>query len=271
MNMTPWSSVLLKGSTVYLKETGDGVDLYDSSLKPLNIRYATSSAGKSYWASTDPSGLTEYFDDSFKPLNWFSTVKDGQTYYARVVGKKVKVYDSSMRPIEHKTHFWANLGRGLAVGLAAYGQAMQAQTAANQQRANSSTPAYWTNTQSIGGTSYSNTTGSNGTYYSTTTQTIGNFDYSTTTGSNGYQASTTNQQIGNFSYLNGSSTNGPISGNSQQIGQFNYSNYTTAQGQWNGSSQQIGNFTYHTITSPDGTVHAGTTQRIGDFLYTTIQ
>jgi len=272
MNATPWSSVIVQGSTIYLKDAGDGVDLYDSSFKPLNIRYAKASSGKSYWASTDSTGLTEYFDDSFKSLHWLSTVREGQTYYAHVVGKKVKVYDSVMHPIENKSHFWANLGKGLAVGLAAYGQAIQARAAANQQRTYSSPGGiYSTNTQPIGGTSYSNSAVSNGTNYSTTTLTIGDTDYSTTTGSNGYYASTTNQHIGNFGYISGSSSVGPISGSTQKLGDSTYSNYSTAAGQWNGSSQRIGDFTYHTITSPSGSVHTGTTQKIGDFLYTTIQ
>lgn len=273
MNKTLWSSVDVKGGTVFARENGDSVELYDSSFNSLNIRSGKSSAGKVFWMKTQKDGITEYFDDEMKPLNWYSAVRDGQTYYASVVGKKVKVYDANFQPIKRKSGFWSNMARGFAAGLSAYGQALQAQASAASENANYSPPAssYNTSTQNIGSFGYSNTTDSNGNYYDTTTERIGNFDYSTTTGSNGYHASTTRQQIGNFGYINGSSTNGSISGTQQQIGNFDYSTYTTPQGQWHGTSQQIGNFTYHTFTAPDGTVHSGASQRIGDFVYTNIQ
>jgi hypothetical protein len=271
MNDTPWSSVAVNGSTIYLKEAGEAVELYDSAFKPLNISYGKTSTGRVYWTSTDADGLTEYFDDHMKPLTWFSAKRDGQTYYAHVVGKKVKVFDSSLHPVQPKRTFWSNFGRGLATGLVVYGQALHEQAAANPRRSGSTTdPSYSTSTQTNGGSSYSNTTTSNGGNYTTPTQSIGNMDYRTTTGPNGYQATTTTQHIGNFDYVNGSSSAGLIQGMRQQIGSFNYSSYTTEPGQWNATSQQIGNFTYHTITSPDGSVHTGTSQRIGDFLYTAI-
>jgi len=273
MNATPWSSVAVDGQTIYAKENGDSVELYDTSLKPLNIRSAKTSSGKVYWTRGYENGLTEYFDDSMNSLKWYSAVRNGETYYAHVNGKKVKVYDANFQPVRRKSGFWSNFGRGLAAGLAAYGQALQAQAAAANQTTTYSPPdtSYDSNTQQIGNIGYSNTTGSDGSYYNTLTQRIGNIDFSTTTGSNGYYASTTKQQIGNFGYLSGYSSNGSISGTTQQIGSFNYSNYTTPGGQWNGTSQHIGNFTYHTITGPDGSVHTGATQRIGDFLYTTIE
>jgi len=272
MNSLHWSSVVANGQRIYANENDDSIELFDAAFKTLNIRSGKTSAGKLYWAKTYEDGLIEYFDDSMNSLNWFSAVRDGQTYYARVTGKKVRVYDANFKEVRRKPHFWSNVGRGLAAGLAAYGQALQTQAnAANQSLTYSgAAPSYNSNTQTIGGFEYTSTTGSDGTYYNTTTQRIGNFDYSNTTGSSGYSASTTNQRIGNFSYLSGSSSNGSISGTAQQIGNFNYMNYTTPAGQWNGSSQQIGNFTYHSFTAPDGSVHSGTTQRIGDFLYTTI-
>jgi len=272
MKYTLWSSVSVQGQTVYAHENGDSIELYDASFKYLNIRSGKNSSGKVFWMKTDSDGITEYFDEKMNSLHWYSAVRDGQTYYASVVGKKVKVYDSNFQPVHRKNEFWSNMARGFALGLAAYGQALQSQAATTNQAATYTPPdaSYNTTTQQIGGFGYSNTISSDGSYYNTTTQTIGNFDYSTTTGSNGYFGSTTKQQIGNFGYVNGFSSNGAISGTQQRIGNFDYSTYTTPQGQWNGTSQQIGNFTYHNFTGPDGSVLTGTSQQIGDFVYTSI-
>jgi hypothetical protein len=272
MKATPWSSVSQNGQVIYAQENGDSIELYDASFKALNIRSAKTSAGKVFWMRTYSDGLTEYFDESMKSLNWFSAVRDGQTYYAHVIGKKVKVYDANFHQLQRGGGFWSGLGRGLAAGLTAYGQALQAQAAAANNAGTYAPPdtSYSATTQQIGNFGYTNITGANGTYYNTTTQRIGTMDFSTTTSTSGYYASTTKQQIGNFGYLNGYSSNGSISGTTQQIGAFDYSNYTTPEGHWSGTNQQIGNFTYHTIITPDGSVHTGTTQKIGDFVYTTI-
>jgi hypothetical protein len=71
-----------------------------------------------------PDGLTEYYDDSMNFLNWYSVVRNGQTYYAHLTGKKVKVYDANFQSTQQRSGFWSNLGRGLAAGMAAYGQAI---------------------------------------------------------------------------------------------------------------------------------------------------
>lgn len=273
MNYTLWSSVDVQGGTVYAHENGDSVELYDSSFKSLNIRGGKTSTGKVFWMKTDTDGIAEYFDDSMNSLHWYSAVREGQTYYAHLEGKKFKVYDANFQPIRRKNGFWSNMAHGFAVGLAAYGQALQSQAAAARQTDTYARPdtSYNTTTQQIGGFGYSNTNTSDGSYYNTTTQRIGNFDYSNTTGSNGYYASTTRQKIGNFGYVSGFSSNGSISGTQQRIGNFDYSTYVTPEGQWNETSQQIGNFTYHTFTAPDGSMHTGTSQQIGDFVYTSIR
>jgi len=67
------------------------------------------------------------------------------------------------------------------------------------------------------------------------------------------------------------SSSGNLSRVTQQIGSFTYGNYTTQSGPWNTTTQQIGNIEYHTMTAPDGTMHMGTSQQIGDFVYTNIQ
>lgn len=274
MDSTSWMSVVVQSQTVYAHDDGNSIELFDASFKPLNIRSGKNSSGKTYWMRTAPDGVTEYFDDSMNPLHWYSAVENGQTYYASVVGKSVKVYDANLQPIHRRSGFWLNVARGFAAGLAAYGQALQAQAAASANNVRVSAQpntSYDTTTQQIGSFGYSDTIGSDGSHYNTTTQRIGNFDYSTTTGSNGYNASTVRQQIGNFRYTTGSSSYGSISGTTQRIGNFDYSTFTTPQGQWNGTSQQIGNFGYHTFTAPDGSFHTGTSQRIGDFVYTSTQ
>jgi hypothetical protein len=283
MEPTNWSSFNSSGGTYYAYTRGKELELYDKDFKYLKIHSSTTTNGKVLWLKDDDDGFTEYYDANFQPLNWYSTSRDGQTYYVHVIGKKVKVYDAKLQPIKKQHPYWRALGQGLALGLASYGQALQQQAAeAQTDAANSASYGYSSTssnhpttynatTQQIGGFTYSNTTASDGSTYNTTSQQIGNFTYSNTTGSDGYSAQSTRQQIGNFGYINGTSSAGALSGNTQQIGNFTYGNYTTASGSWQSTSQQIGNIEYHTITSPDGTVRTGTTQRIGDFVYTDIQ
>jgi hypothetical protein len=289
----PGLSQIPAQSPIFALQNTDGVELFDSSLKSLGLKSGKTSAGRIYWTATK-DGITEYLDESFKSLNWYSLEREGQTYFARFDGKKkVKLYDANLKEIRlpKKEGFWTQFARGFATGMAAYGQALQAQQAqqAAAQRtygfANSNAyPAYQPYGQtSLPSTSYqqttsgspslsfSNTYTSTGQSYSTTTQRLGSFTYSNTFGSNGYQASSTTQRLGTFDYTSGFSSNGPFSGNSQRIGNFEYSNLATPSGNWNGTSQQIGNFTYHNFTGPNGQMMNGTSQRIGNFIYTNIQ
>src|SRR5260370_18793276 len=111
MKARAWSSVGVDGQTIYAKENGDSVELYDTSLKPLNIRSANTSSGKVYWTRGYENGLTQHFDDSMNSLKWYSAVRNGETYYAPVNGKKVKMYDANFQPTRHKRRFWSSLGR----------------------------------------------------------------------------------------------------------------------------------------------------------------
>jgi hypothetical protein len=290
---TGWVSFEAGSQTIFALQNTDGVELFDSSLKSLGIKSGKTNAGRIYWTATK-DGITEYLDESFKSLNWYSLEREGQTYFARFDRKKkVKLYDANLKEIRlpKKEGFWTQFARGFATGMAAYGQALQAQQAqqAAAQRtygyANSNAyPAYQPYGQtSLPSTSYqqttsvspslsfSNTYTSTGQSYSTTTQRLGSFTYSNTFGSNGYQASSTTQRLGAFDYTSGFSSNGAFSGNSQRIGSFEYSNLATPAGNWNGTSQQIGNFTYHNFTGPNGQMLNGTSQRIGNFIYTNIQ
>jgi hypothetical protein len=261
MQPNNWSAFQSSGDTVYAYTRGQEVELYDKDFKYLNIHSSTTAAGKSIWLKDDKDGITEYFDASFNPLNWYSSRNNGQMMYAHVVGKKVTIYDANMREIKKQHPFWRALGQGMAAGLASYGQAMQAQAAQAQA-----------STQTTSSSAYGYTTTNSGPVtYNTTSQQIGNFTYSNTNGSNGYSGQQTRQQIGNFGYVNGTSSLGGMSGNTQQIGNFTYGNYSTPSGQWNSTTQKIGNIEYHTMTAPDGTMHTGTSQHIGDFVYTNIQ
>jgi hypothetical protein len=295
---TGWVSFKAESQTLFAFQNADGIELFDDSLQPLGLRSGTTSAGRLYWMATK-DGVTEYLDESFKPLNWYSLERNGQTYFARLdKGKKIKLYDANLKELHvpKKEGFWTRFARGFAVGMAAYGQALQAQQAQQQtalngshgyagagayqgsqshRRASSVSPptVYEQNTTSVSPSSslsFSNTYASTGESYSTTTQRLGSFTYSHTSGSNGYQASSTTQTLGAFDYTSGFSSNGAFSGNSQRIGNFEYSNLTTPSGMWNGTSQRIGNFTYHNFAGPNGQTLNGTSQRIGNFIYTNI-
>jgi hypothetical protein len=289
---TGWTSFEAGSQTIFAFQNADGVELIDTSLKPLGLRSGRTSAGRVYWMAMK-DGITEYLDDSFKSLNWYAVERDGQVYFARLDGKKkVKLYDANLKELRppKKEGFWTQLARGFAMGMAAYGQALQAQQVQAQQAAGQApysytgpnayqvNPPYRTTysqtTTSVSppsSTSFSNTYTSTGESYSTTTQRLGNFTYSNTFGTGGYHASSTTQTLGAFDYTSGFSSNGPFSRNSQRIGNFNYSHFTNQSGMWNGTSQRIGNFTYHNFTGPNGQMLSGTSQRIGNFIYTNVR
>jgi len=284
---TGWVSFEAGSKTIFAYQNSDGVELFDSSLKPLGLRSGRTSAGRVYWTATK-DGITAYLDESFKPLNWYSFERDGQVYFAQLDGKKrVKLYDANLKELRppKKEGFWTQLARGFAMGMAAYGQALQAQQAAAQAsygytgwNAYQVNPPYRTGythtTTSISPPSsltFSNTYTSSGQLYSTTTQRLGAFTYSNTFGTGGYHASSTTQTLGPFDYTSGFSSYGPFSAFSQRIGNFDYSTFTTPAGMWSGTSQRIGNFTYHNFIGPSGQMLSGTSQRIGDFIYTSIR
>jgi hypothetical protein len=260
MKPTNWTSFDSQGVKYYAYQRGKELELYDSQFKYLSIHSTTTSAGRTVWLKDDSDGVTEYFDDKFQSLHWYSANRDGQIVYAHEEGKKIVLYDSNLNRIKKEHPLWRAFGRGMAAGLASYGQALQAQAA----QAQTSSTAYTT------GGMTTQTTQAGSASYTTTSQQIGNFTYSNTNGSDGYTSQQTRQQIGNFGYVNGTSSAGSMSGSTQEIGNFSYGNYTTPSGTWNTNSQQIGNFTYHTITAPDGSVHTGTSQQIGDFVYTNV-
>jgi len=114
----------------------------------------------------------------WNPLNWYSAVKDGQTYYASIIKEKVEsVRRQTFIRFSEKSGFCLIWRAGFATRLAAYGQALQASAAARQTDTYAAPDAYAaantsynTTTQQIGGVGYSNTTSSAGTSYNTTTQ-----------------------------------------------------------------------------------------------------
>jgi hypothetical protein len=276
---TGWSSLMVNGQELFIYEDKDGAELFDANLKSLGIRAHTTTTGKLYWTYIQ-DGVTQYFDASFKPLNWYSFTRDGQTIFAYGSGKRFKFYDSNLREIKatKKPGFWARFAQGMALGLAAYGQALQAQAAAQQQGSTYqntysaySLPSYNSTTIDTTPTfGWTTTTDTLGNSYTTMTQRIGNFTYSHTRGSGGYTSSATTQSIGQFDYTNGMSNAGAFYGVRQHIGDFSYLNLSTPTTTWTGTSQRIGNFTFHNFTSSTGQTLSGTSQRIGDFIFTTI-
>src|SRR5260370_25965419 len=124
---------------------------------------------------TDSDGITEYLDDSMNPLDWYSAVRGGQTYYVSAIGKKMKVYDTNFHRIQRKSGFWSNMARGFASGVAAYGQALQAQATAARQADTYAQPntSYNTTTQQIWSFGYLTPVGSRGSSYQPKTPKIG--------------------------------------------------------------------------------------------------
>jgi hypothetical protein len=277
---TGWSSIEVNKQTIFLHEVGEHVELFDSDIKPLGIRSAKTTSGKIFWSKTTDN-VTEYFDQAFKPLGWYSIQMNGETYYARARGKnKFTFYDANMRELKkpRQDGFWASFARGMATGLAAYGNAMQQAAAYRTQQTQgyAAVPrsyipySYTSTTMAAPAINTTTTTDSLGSSYITNSQQMGNFTFSNTTGSNGYTANSTTTRLGTFDFINGSSSVGNFSGSSNRLGNFDFMNLTTPAGTWNGTSTQVGNFTFHNFVGPSGQTMSGTTTRIGDFIFTNI-
>jgi hypothetical protein len=275
---TGWSSLQVDKQTVFLHEVNGDVELFDANVKPLGIRSAKTASGQVYWTKTT-GNVTEFLDQSFKPLGWYSVQVSGSTYYARARGKnKFTFYDVNMREVKpaKQEGFWAAFGTGMAAGVAGYGNAMQQAAAYRAQQARAYAPqayapySYNSTTMGMPALRTTNTTDSLGNSYMTNSQTVGNFTFSNTIGSSGYTANSTTTRLGTFDFINGSSSLGNFSGNSNRIGNFDFTNFNTPVGTWNGTSTQIGNFTFHNFTGPNGQMLSGTTTRIGDFIFTNI-
>jgi hypothetical protein len=286
MQPTGYSSIEVNKQTVFIHEVNGDVELLDANLKPLGIRSAKTKNGQVYW-SKSTGNVTEFLDQSFKPLGWYSIELNGNTYYARSRGqKKFTFYDASMRELKRPSNgFWANFATGMSAGLAGYGNAMQQAAAYRAQQVQTyqaytpqtyaprpyvPQPSYTSTTMGQPRMSTTTATDSLDNAYMTNTQRMGNFTFSNTTGSNGYTANSTTTQMGPFAFMNGTSSNGGFSGTSNQLGNFNFTNLTTPAGTWNGTSTQLGNFTFHNFTGPNGQMLTGTSTRIGDFIFTNI-
>jgi hypothetical protein len=185
-----------------------------------------------YWSKTT-GNVTEFFDQAFKPLGWYSVQMNGCTYYAHSRGKnKFTFYDANMRQLNqpNQSGFWASFARGLAAGMAASGNAMQQAAAyrARQAQAYAMVPepsvpySYNSTTMGMSGLTTTTTTDSLGNSYITNSQRLGNFIFSTTTGSNSYTANSTTQRLGTFDFINGNSGFGSFTGTSNRIGNFDF-------------------------------------------------
>lgn len=286
---TGWSSLGSGDSLVYLRRTGTRVDVFDKERRPTGMWSDKTPQGRVYWARSR-DGVTEFLDESFKPLNWYAFEKGGQTLYARQdSGGQLRIYDSAMRelrqeqPRQKKTGFWGKLGKGLLIGLAAYGEAQAQQEAAaraareeeTRQNSFNSTSRLGLNqtrtVQRTGGTDYTHVSGDGGYSATTSTQRLGSTSYSHSTDNRGNSASWTTQRLGSMDFTSGYSSAGSFSGTAQHLGSTTFSNLTSPSGQWRGTSQRLGNFTFHSFTGPDGRMLNGTTTQIGDFAFTTVR
>src|SRR5262249_41446626 len=156
-------------------------------------------AGLIYWSKT-AGDLTEFFDQSFRPLGWYCLQVNGKIYFARARAGKNKFvfYDANMRQIKppKQDSFWEVFFKGLAVLPPSAPTSMQQASA--YQRANSryqpvAPYSYNASTISQPGLGTTNTYDSLGNSYVTNSQQIGNMTFSNTFGSNGYTANSTTQ------------------------------------------------------------------------------
>ena len=279
---TGWSSIEANGQTIFAHEVAGGVELFDASAKSLGIRSGRTTGGQFYWTKST-GDVTEFLDQSFKPLGWYSIQKGGDVYYAHLRGQnKFTFYDASMHELRRQDGFWASFGRGVLIGLSGVGAGIQ-QAAAYQaaQRAqltggdssNGASPtvaAYNSSTTEQSGFGSTSANDSRGNSYVTSSQQIGNLTFSNTYGSNGYTANSTTQRLGMFDYINGSSNNGSFVGSNQRVGNFDYTHLATPTRSWNGTSTHSGDFTFHNFMGPNGQTVSGSSVRVGDFIFTNI-
>ena len=275
---TGWSSIQVDQKKIFVHELNGDLELFDDAIKPLGIRSGKTTTGQVFW-SKSTGEITEFFDQSFKPLGWYSIQRDGNTYYARAKGKnKFVFFDATLHELKRprESGFWANFARGMAAGLAASGNAMQQAQAYQARQAQVYAPGpvypYTSISSTIGSPSFTTTTTTDsfGNSYRTNSQQLGNFTFSNTTGSNGYTANSTTQQLGPFEFMHGNSNYGAFSGTGQRIGNFDFTHLTTPAGTWNGTSNQIGNITFHNFTGPNGQSVNGTSTQIGNFIFTNL-
>jgi hypothetical protein len=294
---TGWVSFEAGSHTIFAYQDSDGIELFDGSLKPLGLRSGKTSSARVYWMATK-DGVTEYLDESFKSLNWYSLQHDGRTYFATLDRKKkVKLYDANLKELRppKKEGFWTQFARGFAMGMAAYGQALQAQQAAAQSSGYTDYASYTSlpihssrreQAQSSGYTDYAsygtptyprprsyNRSSSAMTPtipYNQTTTSISpssSLSFSNTYTSTGQSYTTTTQRLGAFTYSNTYGSGGyHASSTTQHLGAFDYTSGYSSDGYFFGTTQRIGNFIFSNFTTPSGG-WSGTSNQIGNFTF----
>lgn len=263
-NRLPWSSVQkADGQPLMVKQVDDTLELFDQSLQPLNIRNDKTASGRRYWTKTD-GDVTTFLNEKLQPLNWYSIQRDGRQMYATYDQKgKPRYFDGDLREIKRKTSFWKIVGIGLLVGLAAYGEALQAQAAALPPPMVIPSPDW--NYASI--LPLRNRVASTSTIVANR---MGGLTFSNTYTTNG-SLSMMNQRIGTMDFFNGMWTNGgTVNGTAQHIGSSSFFNFRAGSAFWSGTGQRVGNFTFYNFSSATGGMRTGFSQRIGDFIFTTI-
>lgn len=270
LNPLPWSSLSLDdGDEVFLKSVGDDVELFDKELRPLNIRSGKTASGRFYWTKTE-GDTAAFFDERFQPLNWYALQRNGQLIYASVDRRgKAHFFDGKMRELGRPS-FWRKLATGLAVGLYAYSQALQAQAA----QAASPPPLLLPAPPSLilPAPPPLPSVGWQPIVTTTITTRIGGMTIANTYGGPGGSSSIYTQRVGSLDLLSGTSPSGGwLQGYVQHVGSMAFVNLQTPGDSWSGTSQSIGNFTFHRFDSVGGAAVTGFSQRIGDFIFTTLR
>jgi hypothetical protein len=79
------------------------------------------------------------------------------------------------------------------------------------------------------------------------------------------------QQIGNFGYVNGTSAFRKSIRDNAADRRFHFRQLHDAIWSMGHDDSANWNIEYHTMTAPDGTMHMGTSQQIGNFVYMNIR
>src|SRR5260370_42000995 len=168
-----------------------------------------------------------------------------------------------------KPGFWSNVAYGMALGLSAYGQALQ------QSAASAQSYQYVPPVPQVYAPTFSTVAPPGPTYSTTYENRIGNTTFSNTLSGTGTTTSMTTQHLGasgGMDLLNAYSSDGSwLMGSIQNIGTAQFWNLQTPAGSWMGSSQSVAGFMFHNFSGPQGQSLAATSIRIGDFSFTQLQ
>lgn len=205
-------------------------------------------------------------------MNWYALQRNGQLIYASVDRRgKAHFFDGKMRELGRPS-FWRKLAVGLALGLSAYGQALQAQAAQAATPPPLVLPLPPLPPPMLLPVSPPPPVGWQPVVTTTTVNRIGGMTIANSYGGPGGQSTLYAQRVGSLDLLSGTSPSGGwLQGYVQHVGQMDFVNLQAPGGSWSGTSQTIGNFTFHRFNSVGGATVTGFSQRVGDFIFTTLR